>query len=145
MCKLTQDLMHTAGSDFGWRALIYLNKGADDPWPTGIVALEAWLFKLVNREYTNAKGERKTTKDGVDEDDVDEVARRVAGILARTEEVVRRRAADESDGEDVPPSHTFCAARPDRVEELPTNLGAALHADERMANVAAVDSMLSMD
>jgi len=144
MCKLTQDLMHTAGSDFGWRALMYLNKGADDPWPTGIVALEAWLFKLVDRQYTNAKGERKTTKDGVDEDDVDEVARRIAGVLARTEEVVRRRAAKESDGEDVPSSFEYCAARPVRIEELPASIGAAVAPSrvESMENVAAVDTMV---
>jgi len=106
MCKLTHDLMFTAGSDFGWRALLYRNKGPDDPFPTGIVALEGWLFKLVDVERPDPKGKMRVVKESVDQDDLHEYARRIQGIINRANAVVEARMAGDS-GEDLGKSTLF--------------------------------------
>lgn len=44
MCTRSR-LVRMADRGFGWRSLLYENKGADDPFPTGIVALEAFVYR----------------------------------------------------------------------------------------------------
>jgi len=82
MCRRTCDVLAHAGSDFGWRSLLYVNKGDGDPYPTGVVAMEAWLFTMVEREVTSpTTGKTHVLKDGVDTDDLDEYSRRITAIV----------------------------------------------------------------
>ena len=81
MCKKTQDLMYDAGRDFGWRSLLYINKGDGDPLPTGIVALEGWLFQIVEKTIIDENtGEAVASLDATDVEDIEETARRIALI-----------------------------------------------------------------
>jgi hypothetical protein len=81
MCRRTQDVIAHAGSDFGWRSLLYENKGEDDPYPTGIVALEGWLFELAETEVMGPSGKAHSMKVGVDCTDLDEYKRRLDAIV----------------------------------------------------------------
>lgn len=70
-CSATMDLIYGAKSDFGWITLMYENKGPDDPNPTGIVAFEGWLFKMVEeRVRDNRTNKWYTLKKAVDHDDL---------------------------------------------------------------------------
>lgn len=46
-------------SDMGWRSLLYVNQGPDDPFPTGIVAIEGWKFVIHGTETEATIDERK--------------------------------------------------------------------------------------
>jgi len=81
MCRRTVDVLAHAGSDFGWRSLLYVNKGDDDSYPSGIVAMEGWLFERVEREVKSpTTGKTYVMEDGVDMDDLDEYARRITAV-----------------------------------------------------------------
>lgn len=82
MCSNTLDVMVFASSDWGWRALLYENKGSDDPNPTGIVALEAWLFRLEDHEVQSQRtGKKHIVKQAVDMDDMEEYGRRFQAMV----------------------------------------------------------------
>jgi len=105
MCRLTQDLQFFGGRDFGWRALMYVNKGADDPYPTGIVALEGWLFTIVDAEVIDeSTGKLVHTKDAVDIIDMDEYVRRIQIILDRSADIVRSRETPRGAAPPRPPA-----------------------------------------
>ena len=93
----TRRFMDEASSDFGWRALYYENSGdAQDPYPTGLVAIEAFLFKRVPYTHTSKAGRRVKAFRAEDEDDIEAYAARVRTLLERAPtlvaEDVRRRA-----------------------------------------------------
>jgi len=68
-CIMDTDTRDLLKADVGWRTLWYTNKGADDPLPSGIVAIEGWAFAL--------------SKDGSHDAD-DETAARIFYSLIRT-------------------------------------------------------------
>ena len=89
--KRTQDVYGKAGSDFGWLSLLYENKNDTgewnpeervDPYPTGIVALEGWLFKMKERTFTSKSGRKTyTIKEAVDHDNLDVIAARMTAMI----------------------------------------------------------------
>lgn len=142
VCSLTRQIIETAGGEWGWRSLMYINKGPDDPFPTGVVALEAWLFKLKKTIETTKKGNVRERVEGVDEDDLDEIARRITGIYRRIERVVAVRAAGQSDGLDVGASTDFCDPRPEPplTDEQQRRADAQLLSTEQVAAYIESDS-----
>jgi len=91
MDRLTQNLMYEASSDFGWRALMYESRGDADPYPTGIVALEGFLFKRVAHRYTTASGKQIDSFRAADEDNLETYAERVRQIVEHSKSLVAER------------------------------------------------------
>jgi hypothetical protein len=80
----TQTLMSEASSDFGWRALLYENTNPEtDPYPTGIVALEGFLFKRVAYKHQSKTGRIVDAIRAEDEDDLQKYAARVRQLMNR--------------------------------------------------------------
>jgi len=93
MCRRTADVMARAGSEWGWRALLYESSGPDDRFPTGIVAIEGFLFELVDAQHSNARtGKTYQVKDARDVDDVDVVAQRVGQLVAVAQSMMMSKA-----------------------------------------------------
>jgi len=91
MDRMTQNLMFEGSSDFGWRALFYENQGHGDPYPTGIVALEGFLFKRVPHTYTSDKGKQIDGFRPVDETDLVAYAERVERMISESNRLVEQR------------------------------------------------------
>ena len=99
----SQTLMFKASSDFGWRALFYENSGRDDDkYPTGIVALEGFLFKAIEYMHTSKTGKQLRAERAEDEDDVHKYAARVQRMIDEAPATVvefeaqRRRRQEKS-------------------------------------------------
>lgn len=98
VCQRTANVLQNAGSDFGWRSLLYINQGDDDPYPTGIVALEAWLFDMNESDFISEKtGKTYKKREGVDCADLDKYAVRIQAIVDYARTLVGTRVQDVSD------------------------------------------------
>jgi len=81
-CRASMDVIYGAKSDFGWISLMYENKGPDDPYPTGIVAFEGWLFKMTEeRVRDNRTGKWYNHKTAVDHDDLAYYGTRIQAMV----------------------------------------------------------------